>query len=369
MDGFRFDLATVLAREPEAMTPQARFLEVVRQDPVLSRVKLVAEPWDLGPGGYQLGAFPFGWSEWNGRFRDTVRRFWRADPGQVSELASRLGGSSDIFAGSGRGPHASINFVTCHDGFTLQDLVSYEHKHNEANGEENHDGSDTNWSFNWGQEGIEAPETVNRARERAKRNIVATLLLSQGVPMLSHGDELSHTQHGNNNAYCQDSELSWLHWDLDPRQQAFLAFVRQVLLVRRENPVFRRRRFFQGDALPGRGVKDVSWIGPDGLELTQSGWNDAGNHVLGMLVPGDASDESDVRGRPLQTASLSARTLLLLLNSGTRSCPFSLPQIDAKGEWRELLNTAQPARRTLRKPGVNLAAHSIVLLCHERVSP
>ncbi|HTF32743.1 MAG TPA: glycogen debranching protein GlgX [Myxococcota bacterium] len=369
VDGFRFDLATVLAREPEAVTPQGRFLEVVRQDPVLSRVKLVAEPWDLGPGGYQLGAFPFGWSEWNGRYRDAVRRFWRADSGQVPELASRLAGSSDIFAWSGRGPHASINFVTCHDGFTLQDLVSYERKHNEANGEENRDGSNDNWSSNWGYEGIPAPDAVNRARERAKRNIIATLLLSQGVPMLSHGDELSRTQDGNNNAYCHDSELTWLRWDLDPAQQAFLGFVRQALLVRRDNPVFRRRRFFQGDALPGSGVKDVSWIGPDGLELTQAGWDDADNHILGMLVPGDAGDESDPRGRPLQTVSVCARTLLLLLNSGARSRPFTLPQIGAKGEWRELLNTAQPARRTLRSLGVTLAAHSIILLCHERASP
>jgi glycogen operon protein len=369
VDGFRFDLATVLAREPEAMTPEARFLEVVRQDPVLSQVKLVAEPWDLGPGGYQLGAFPFGWSEWNGRYRDAVRRFWRGDSGHVPELASRLGGSSDIFAGSGRGPHASINFVTCHDGFTLQDLVSYERKHNEANGEENRDGSNTNWSWNCGFEGIPAPESVERTRERTKRNILATLLLSQGVPMLSHGDELSRTQAGNNNAYCHDSELTWLRWDLGPAQQAFLAFVRQVLLVRRENPVFRRRRFFQGNLLPRSGVKDVSWIGPDGTELTQSGWNDPENHVLGMLVPGDASDESDARGRPLQTDSASGRTLLLILNAGARSRQFALPQIAAKGEWRELLNTAQPARRTLRSFSVNLPAHSTMLLCHERVSP
>ncbi len=369
VDGFRFDLATVLAREPEAMTPEARFFEMVRQDPVLSRVKLVAEPWDLGPGGYQLGAFPFGWSEWNGRYRDAVRRFWRGDAGQVPELASRLAGSSDIFAGSGRGPHASINFATCHDGFTLEDLVSYERKHNEANGEENRDGSDTNWSFNWGYEGGPAPEAVNRLRKRAKHNIIATLLLSQGVPMLSHGDELSRTQRGNNNAYCHDSELTWLRWDLDPEQQEFLAFVREVLLVRRENPVFRRRRFFQGNALPGSGVKDVSWIGPDGAELTQSGWNDAENHILGMLVPGDASDESDSRGRPLQTNSGNARALLLLLNAGARSRHFAFPQIAGSGEWRELLSTAHPARRTRRSLGVNLAAHSIILLCHERVSP
>jgi glycogen operon protein len=369
VDGFRFDLATVLAREPEAMTPHARFLDMVRQDPVLSRVKLVAEPWDLGPGGYQLGAFPFGWSEWNGRYRDAVRRFWRGDTGLVPELASRLAGSSDIFAGSGRGPHASVNFVTCHDGFTLQDLVSYNRKHNEANGEENRDGNDTNWSFNCGSEGTPGPDSVQRTRERTKRNMLATLLLSQGVPMLSHGDELSRSQHGNNNAYCQDSELTWLRWELGPTQQAFLAFVRRVLHVRRENPVFRRRRFFQGNALPGSGVKDVSWIGPDGAELTESGWNDAENHVLGMLVPGDASDESDARGRPLDTDSASNRTLLLLLNAGGRSRPFFLPQIAGKGEWRELLNTAHPARRTLRSAGVNLAAHSTMLLCHERVSP
>jgi glycogen operon protein len=369
VDGFRFDLAPVLGREAEAMSPKARFFEVVRQDPVLSQVKLVAEPWDLGPGGYQLGAFPFGWSEWNGRYRDTVRRFWRGDSGQVPELASRLAGSSDIFGGSGRAPHASINFVTCHDGFTLQDLVSYERKHNEANGEDGRDGTDTNWSSNWGYEGIPAPEKTERLRERAKRNLIATLLLSQGVPMLSHGDELSRTQQGNNNAYCQDSELTWVRWDLDPKQQAFLDFLRLVLLVRRENPVFRRRRFFQGNPVPGSDVKDVSWIGPDGTELTESGWNNPQNHILGMLVPAHASDESDLRGRPLQTDSLSSRTLLLLLNASARARRFSLPQIVGKGGWRELLNSAEPGKRKRRSLNVSLSPYSTILLCHERVSP
>jgi len=368
VDGFRFDLATVLARDPEGVTPQARFLEVVKQDPVLSEVKLMAEPWDLGPGGYQLGAFPFGWSEWNGRYRDSVRRFWRGDSGQVPELASRLAGSSDIFAGSGRGPQASINFVTCHDGFTLQDLVSYERKHNEANGEQNRDGSDSNWSSNWRFEGTPAPEAVNHLRQRIKRNFIATLLFSQGVPMLSHGDELSHTHYGNNNPYCQDSELTWLHWDLGLTEQAFLAFVRLVLRIRRENPVFRRLRFFRGDALPASGAKDVSWIGPDGVELAPSSWNDGQNHVLGMLMPGDAGDESDARGRALRLYSIGVRTLLLLLNAGARSRRFSLPKIVAPGEWRELLNTAQPARRALRRTDVNLAARSIILLCHDQVS-
>ena len=369
VDGFRFDLATVLARDPLAMTPQARFLDIVQQDPVLSRVKLVAEPWDLGPDGFQLGAFPFGWSEWNSRYRDTVRRFWRGDPGQVPELASRLAGSSDIFAGSGRGPHASVNFVSCHDGFTLDDVVSYERKHNQLNGEENRDGNDANWSAHWGHEGPGESSTVALARGRTKRNLIATLLLSQGVPMLSHGDELSRTQAGNNNAYCQDSELTWLNWKLDPVQSDFLAFVQRVLKLRREHPVFRRRRFFLGDSLPSSGVKDVSWIRPDGRELERDDWSDPEARVLGMLVPGDAADDASGRGRPGRGASGDApTTLLLLLNSGTRSRYFSLPEIGAAGEWRELLDTAHTGAHALRGRGVNLAPHSLILLCYERVS-
>ncbi len=371
VDGFRFDLATVLARDPLAMNPQARFLEIVRQDPVLSRVKLVAEPWDLGPEGFQLGAFPFGWSEWNSRYRDTVRRFWRGDPGQVPELASRLAGSSDIFAGSGRGPHASVNFVSCHDGFTLQDVVSYERKHNELNGEQNRDGNDANWSANWGHEGPGESVSVARLRARAKRNLIATLLLSQGVPMLSHGDELSRTQAGNNNAYCHDSELTWLRWELDRAQSEFLAFVRRVMALRREHPVFRRRRFFRGDPLPSSGVKDVSWIRPDGRELEQDDWNDPEARVLGMLVPGDAADDAFDRRRPgpgSGSAGDGSRTLLLLLNSGARSRYFSLPEIGAPGEWRDLLDTAHAGTHALRGRGVNLAPHSLILLSYERAS-
>jgi isoamylase len=359
VDGFRFDLASTLGRDPETFRRFGRFFATVQQDPVLSQVKLVAEPWDVGPGGYQLGNFPAGWAEWNGRYRDTLRRFWRGDESQVQELASRLSGSSDLFQASDRNPHASVNFVTCHDGFTLQDLVSYEHKHNEANREDGRDGADDNWSRNWGVEGDSDSSAVLRMRERMKRNLLASLAFSQGVPMLSHGDELSRSQHGNNNTYCQDNELTWLDWRLDERGLRFLDFVREIFRLRRENPAFRRRRFFAGDPVADHGAKDVSWIRPDGQEMTIPEWHDPKNRVLGMLVHGDASDEVDERGRPNR-----GETLLLLLNGGPRSCPFSLPTLPDSGEWREILSTTRPGGREVRKASVVLAAHSLLLLGH-----
>jgi glycogen operon protein len=326
-------------------------------------VKLIAEPWDLGPGGYRLGGFPPGWAEWNARYRDCVRKFWRGDSGQVPELASRLSGSSDIFPSPDRTPYASINFVTCHDGFTLEDLVSYERKHNEANREDNRDGTDDNASRNWGVEGETTSPPVLKLRDRMRKNFLATLALSQGVPMLSHGDEIRRTQQGNNNAYCQDSEISWVDWDLGPVEEDLLAFTRQVFGVLAENPVLRRRRFFSGGTIGDGDAKDVLWVRPSGDEMTLEDWGDPKTQTLGMLIHGDASDDLDERGRPTR-----GMTLLLLLNASHRAQAYVLPRLPERGQWGELLNTASAtgrAPRRIPRAGVQLPAHSLVLLCYE----
>jgi isoamylase len=360
VDGFRFDLAPVLVRGYEAGQPSA-FFEIIQQDPVLSKVKLIAEPWDASPDGYQLGQFPTGWSEWNGAFRDSVRRFWRGDPGQVPELASRLGGSSDIYAPSGRRTYASINFVTCHDGFTLTDLVSYDEKHNEANGEGNRDGAQDNVSRNWGAEGPTNSARIQRARDRMKRNFLTTLLFAQGVPMLLGGDEIGRTQQGNNNAYCQDNEVSWFDWDIGESGYDMRDFVRDLIGVLQSNPILRRRGFFTGAVVPGTNTKDVTWIRSSGKEMTDEAWEDPNNQSIGMLLFGRAADEVDIRGR-----SAPADTLLLLLNAGTRSFSYTLPRMENPGLWEELLNTARPGpwARQVRNDAVNLTAHSSLLLRH-----
>jgi glycogen operon protein len=364
VDGFRFDLAPVLVRGYEAGQPSA-FFEIIQQDPVLSKVKLIAEPWDASPDGYQLGQFPTGWSEWNGAFRDCVRRFWRGDPGQVPELASRLTGSSDIYAPSGRRTYASINFVTCHDGFTLTDLVTYEHKHNWANGEDNRDGAQDNASRNWGAEGPTDSARIQRARDRMKRNFLTTLLFAQGVPMLLGGDEIGRSQQGNNNAYCQDNEVSWFDWDIGESGYDMRDFVRELIRVLQSNPILRRRGFFTGTAVPGTHTKDVTWIRSNGQEMTDEAWEDPNNQSIGMLLFGRAADEVDIRGR-----SAPADTLLLLLNAGTRSHSYTLPRMESPGLWEELLNTARPGpwARQVRNDAVNLTAHSSLLLRHsERI--
>ena len=363
VDGFRFDLAPTLARDPFEFDGFSRFLAMVQQDPTLCRVKLIAEPWDVGPGGYRLGAFPPGWAEWNGRYRDCIRRFWRGDEGQVPELASRLSGSSDIFQGSDRGPYASINFVTCHDGYSLHDLVSYEQKHNEANAEDNRDGANDNWSRNWGSEGETKAQQVIRLRDRMKKNLIATLAFSQGVPMISHGDELGRTQNGNNNAYCQDNHLTWINWDLDERALDLLNFTREVLRITKSNPVFRRHRFFAGDPVSDKGFKDVTWLRSDGTEMSIDDWGNGRNHLLGMLIPGDASDDVDERGRPNR-----GQTLLMLLNASNRARQFTMPPVPGQGSvgghWQEVINTAQQTHRVPKGGGINVAPHSLVLLCY-----
>jgi isoamylase len=337
VDGFRFDLASALARELFDVDRLAAFFDIVHQDPVLSQVKLIAEPWDLGEGGYQVGNFPVLWTEWNGRYRDSIRRFWRGDGGTVSELATRLAGSNDLYAHSGRQPYASINFVTAHDGFTLHDLVSFNEKHNEANGEDNRDGENNNLSWNSGVEGPTDDPEIVAARERQKRNLLATLLLSQGVPMISHGDELGRTQLGNNNAYCQDNEITWIDWNLTTEQKRLLDFASALVALRLSQPALHRRKYFQGRSIRGGGVKDVAWLSPDGREMTDEAWNADGDRSLGMLLAGDAIEEATERG---ETAI--GDSLLVLLNAHAEKVPFTLPALEAGQQWQRVLDTFDP---------------------------
>lgn len=343
VDGFRFDLAGVLARGGRgacAFDRDGPFLRAIYQDPVLSQVKLIAEPWDLGPGGHQTGNFPAPWAEWNDRYRDTVRRFWRGDAGQVPALATRLAGSSDLYEQSERAPSAGINFVTAHDGFTLADLVSYEKKRNEANGEANRDGAHDNLSWNCGVESTTSDAEIRALRARQKRNLLATLLLSQGVPMICGGDELGRTQRGNNNAYCQDNETSWFDWDLAPADRDLLEFVRRLIRFRRDHPVLRRRRFLRGTATGSARTGDVAWFGPDGREMTDEAWRLAALKCLGMRLAGDALDETDERGRRCVDD-----TLLILFNADDREAPFTLPGIgigsDRGAAWTRVLDTME----------------------------
>jgi isoamylase len=359
VDGFRFDIAPVLAREDSGVNMAGEFMDLVRRDPIVSQVKLIAEPWDLGPDGYQTGRFPAGWSEWNDKYRNTVRQFWRGDPGQVGHLASRLSGSSDLYEATGRTPQASVNFITCHDGFTLQDLVSYETKHNMANGEHNRDGTDYNLSRNWGVEGpTESPRVVH-IRERMKRNFLATLAFSQGVPMLSHGDELGRTQLGNNNAYCHDGPLAWVDWRLTPEQRELLHFTRRLFAIRAATPLLRQSKFFRREPGGPEQRKDLTWLGPDGKEMTVAEWTNPANHVLGMLIHSEAT-EAGAGGERNEDGDV-----LLLLNSSGRSKPFVLPTLGHPGSWAELVNTSHPARRAVPEGTVSLGPRSLILLRYE----
>ena len=337
VDGFRFDLASTLARELHAVNKLGAFFDIIHQDPVISQVKLIAEPWDLGEGGYQVGNFQTLWSEWNGKYRDCVRKFWKGDGGVISEFATRFTGSSDLYEWSSRRPHASINFITCHDGFTLEDLVSYDHKHNEANGEDNRDGANDNASWNCGVEGPTDDPAILSMRETKKRSMLATLLLSEGVPMLLAGDELGQTQNGNNNAYCQDNELTWIKWDLDERRQKLLAFTRKILEIMHEQPVFQRRRFFHGQAIEGEGAPDIAWLNPDGTEMTAESWNSGFARCLGVLLYGDSIDV-DEHGEAIQ-----GDTMLLLFNADhATNITFTLPE-GREGEnvqWERMIDTS-----------------------------
>jgi glycogen operon protein len=327
---------------------------------VLSQVKLIAEPWDLGQGGYQVGNFPVLWTEWNGRYRDSVRRFWRGDGGTVAELATRLGGSSDLYAHNGRRPYASINFITAHDGFTLHDLVSYERKHNEGNGEDNRDGENHNVSWNCGVDGPSDDLAIRALRERQKRNLLATLFLSQGVPMISGGDELSRTQNGNNNAYCQDNEISWTDWTLTDERRSFLQFCRRAIGLMRNYAVLRRRRFFHGLRLRGAGVKDIMWLASNGQEMTEAAWDADHVKCLGVRLAGDAIGEIDDDGVPIR-----GDTLLYLLNASTEAVPFTLPSFVVRPRWETVLDTYDERRvGEIQEGGRSypLEAHSLAVL-------
>jgi glycogen operon protein len=338
VDGFRFDLAATLARELHEVDRLGAFLDIIHQDPLLSQVKLIAEPWDLGEGGYQVGNFPVGWAEWNDRYRDTVRSYWKGDGGVVGDLAYRITGSSDLYAHSGRRPYASVNFVTAHDGFTLQDLVSYNEKHNEANGEGNRDGNNDNRSWNCGVEGPTEDPNIQALRAKQKRNLLATLLLSQGVPMLYGGDAIGHTQMGNNNAYCQDNPISWLNWNLQPQDRDLLAFVQRMINLRKRHPVFRRRRFFQGRPIKGANIKDVLWLNPIGNEISEDEWHDGSLHCLGMFLSGQGLDETDERGR-----KLGDENFLVLLNAYHEDVQFTLPSFRPGTRWTAWMDTSREA--------------------------
>jgi isoamylase len=374
VDGFRFDLASALARELHEVDRLAAFFDLVQQDPVVSQVKLIAEPWDVGEGGYQVGNFPPLWSEWNGQYRDAVRDFWRGRPDTLPQFASRLTGSSDLYETSGRRPFASINFVTCHDGFTLSDLVSYNHKHNEANAEGGADGSDDNRSWNCGVEGPTGDPAVNELRRRQRRNFLVTLFCSQGVPMLLAGDELGRTQLGNNNAYCQDNKISWVDWEHASQEKDLQEFTRALAAFRRRHPVFRRRRFFdRPDGRAAGAPGDIAWLTPSGREMTDNDWNTGYAKALGVFLNGDAISEPDPRGERVRDD-----TFLLLFSADSQPVTFTLPAARFGPHWTVVLDTASPAAPDdppaaapprPRKAGarVVLRAHSMMLL--RRVRP
>jgi glycogen operon protein len=337
VDGFRFDLASTLARGLHDAERLLTFFDIIHQDPVLSQVKLIAEPWDIGPGGYQVGNFPILWAEWNGKYRDAMRSYWRGHRLSVDELAYRLTGSSDLYRHNGRRPYASINFITAHDGFTLADLVSYNQKHNLANGEDNRDGENHNNSYNYGVEGPTENRKIVALRARQQRNYLATLLLSQGVPMLLAGDERNRTQHGNNNAYCQDNELGWVDWSLDDTGRGLLEWTRRLIAIRNAHPALHRRRFFQDRSIHGKRVREVEWFGTNGQELSEKQWHDTTVGALGMLLNGQEMDEMDERGQHVHDD-----ILLLLLNNDANPVSFKLPPAAVGARWELLLDSFSP---------------------------
>jgi glycogen operon protein len=369
VDGFRFDLAATLARQFHEVDRLSAFFDIVQQDPVISQVKLIAEPWDLGDGGYQVGGFPPLWSEWNGHYRDTVRDYWRGEPSTLAEFASRLSGSSDLYEHTGRRPIASVNFITAHDGFTLADLVSYNEKHNDANGEGNRDGESHNRSWNCGVEGPTDDPAVLELRDRQARNLLATLLLSQGVPMLAHGDEIGRTQHGNNNVYCQDNEIAWVDWDLDERRTALLEFTRSLVHLRREHPVFRRRRFFAG--APERGgesdLRDIAWLSPDGQHMSDAQWQEELARALMVFLNGDAIAEPDLRGEEIVDDSF-----LVLFNAQPGPTQFTLPDADYGESWTVVVDTDHQLEIDAQVPHgatITLAGRSTAVLVRPPAPP
>jgi glycogen operon protein len=362
VDGFRFDLAATLARQFHEVDRLSAFFDIVQQDPIISQVKLIAEPWDIGEGGYQVGGFPPLWSEWNGKYRDTVRDFWRGEPATLAEFASRVAGSSDLYEHTGRKPIASINFVTAHDGFTLNDLVSYNEKHNEANGEDNMDGESHNRSWNCGVEGPTDDEQVLELRARQQRNFLVTLLLSQGVPMLLHGDEIARTQRGNNNVYCQDNELAWVDWDLDQRRSELLEFTRRVIHLRRDHPVLRRRRFFAGAADHGgeSDLHDIAWLDPSGQHMRPEAWHQAYARAVMVFLNGEAIGEPGSRGEAIVDDSF-----LLLYNASHEDIDFTMPDATYGQTWTCVLDTdhnLDPVQDVKAAETIRVAGRSTVVL-------
>ncbi|WP_156250654.1 glycogen debranching protein GlgX [Pseudactinotalea terrae] len=370
VDGFRFDLAATLARQFHEVDRLSAFFDLVHQDPIVSQVKLIAEPWDLGPGGYQVGGFPPLWTEWNGAYRDTVRDFWRGEPSTLGEFASRITGSSDLYEHTGRTPIASINFVTAHDGFTLRDLVSYNEKHNEANGEGGKDGESHNRSWNSGVEGPTDDPEINALRARQQRNFLTTLLLSQGVPMILHGDELGRTQSGNNNTYAQDSEISWMSWDLDEDQRGLLEFTRSLIALRSDHPVLRRRRFFNGSSSHSEGrpdLPDIAWLDITGDPMDAEAWNTWYAKSVAVFINGEAIDEPDDRGRRVVDDSF-----LLLINADASDLTFALPETSYGTSWRVVLSTDESSgleKEYAAESGVPVTSRSITVLSRPPLDP
>jgi glycogen operon protein len=335
VDGFRFDLAATLARELHDVDRLSAFFDIIQQDPLISQVKLIAEPWDVGEGGYQVGKFPPLWLEWNGQYRDCVRDYWRGQDQTLGEFAYRVTGSSDLYEATGRRPYASVNFITAHDGFTLQDLVSYNEKHNEANGEDNRDGESHNRSWNCGVEGPNDDPDVIALRNRQKRNFLSTLFLSQGIPMLLGGDEMGRTQTGNNNAYCQDNEISWFNWEAADKQ--LLEFTRNLIQFRKQHPVFHRRGWFQGRPIYGAKVTDVGWFTPDGLEMAEEQWGEGFAKAVGVFLNGEGIDTPDARGERVVDESF-----YVLFNAHYEPLPFVLPKPEWGKQWTVVLDTTKP---------------------------
>jgi len=368
VDGFRFDLAATLARELHDVDRLSGFFDIIHQDPTLADVKLIAEPWDVGEGGYQVGNFPVQWAEWNGKYRDTVRRYWKGDDGQLSDVGYRLTGSSDLYQHDGRRPYASINFITAHDGFTLRDLVSYNDKHNQENGENNQDGTNDNSSWNMGVEGPTDDLNIIHARERQMRNFLATLLLSQGVPMISGGDEMGRTQNGNNNAYCQDNEISWYDWTPSEEKELLIDFTCRLIALRKEHPNLRRRKFFQDRVIHHSEARDIAWFGTNGKELGMEAWNAGWIRTLGMMLNGATLDATDQLGN-----AITDHSFLLLVNSHHQAVNFQLPPPPQDGIWQTILNTnncTTPFKKSTARRRVRLEGRSLVLLMErERHKP
>jgi isoamylase len=364
VDGFRFDLASTLARSLHEVDQLSGFFTIIKQDPVISRVKLIAEPWDVGEGGYQVGNFPTGWAEWNGKYRDAIRAFWRGLGRNTAELGYRLTGSSDLYASNGRAPFASVNFIVAHDGFTLRDLVSYNDKHNEVNGEGNRDGHDDNQSWNCGAEGPTEDAEVKKLRCRQMRNFLATLLLSQGTPMICGGDEIGRTQRGNNNAYCQDNEISWYDWDLDDERKQLLEFTKKLVALRRDHPALHRAKFFQGRRIRGTDVRDIMWYRHDGAEMTDQDWSNPVTASLGLFLAGRGIDDVDDEGNLIIDDDF-----FMILNGSDNELPFTLPRASTDGQWQLLFDTAdEPDKQEMEHveqgQQTKLIARSMKLFIH-----